>query len=102
MQLSAKALLQPLNKANSGNDDVALDDSDMAGISNPDDAIGSDDDEENDAGLGCDDENEDATELLLHDLDEDEKEELIHNTKDAADALQKVCETVASFETTTN
>ena len=55
----------------------------MAGISNPDEAIGSDDDEENNTSLDYDNENED-TEELLHDLDEDEKEELIHNMKDAS------------------
>jgi hypothetical protein len=100
MQLSAKALLQPLSKPNSGNEDVTLEDSDMAGVTNPDDAIGSDDDEENDSGLDCDDENEDAEELL-RDLDEDEKEELIHNMKEAADALQKVRMTVTCVKTTT-
>ena len=86
MQLSARALLRPLNNTKSTNEGIELDDVDMAGFNN----LGDDDEDENGAVLDdCVDENEDD-EDLLDGLDDEAKEDLIDSTKEAADALQKV------------
>jgi hypothetical protein len=91
MQISARGVLEPLNNKKATNEGVKLDDIDMAGANNIGDAIGSDDEDEDDAEPDdCVDENDDDKDLL-DGLDDDEKEVLIESTKEAADALQKVC-----------
>ena len=89
MQISARGLLEPLTTAKPANEGIDIDDGDMAGVNNPDETIGSDDEDEN-AGLdGGVDESDDNGDLM-DGLDDDEKEDLIESTKEAADALQKV------------
>jgi hypothetical protein len=91
MQISARGVLEPLTTAKPANEGVDVDDSDMAGVNNPDDTIGTDEEDDEDAGLdGGVYENEDDGDLM-DGLDEDEREDLLESTKDAAEALQKVC-----------
>lgn len=87
MQISARGLLEPLTTAKPANEGIDVDDNDMAGVNNPDDTIASDDEDEN--ADGVDEIDDDAD--LMDGLDEDEKEDLIESTKEAAEALQKVC-----------
>lgn len=89
MQISARGLLDPLNKAKPTIEDIGVDDGDMARVNEPD--VGSADEDENaDLDDGVDESDGDDDGDLMDGLDDDEKEDLIESTKEAADALQKV------------
>jgi hypothetical protein len=99
-QISARGLLEPLTAAKPVNEGIDVDDGDMAGINNPDDMIGSDDEDEDARLDGGVNENDDDGDLM-DGLDDDEKEDLIDSTKEAAEALQKVRQ-LTSMETAAN